>query len=400
MASGIQNRYKIQTLSARIHEEFGGVDQKGYPRERQCNCLRTPNNRTSTIDLFKKPGSKRAYFYGLQTCGSIYSCPICAVKISEQRQREIEELLDKTKDSHHYLITLTVPHYIEQGCKEIRDKFKDSRRKMKNWGPLKRDPDFKPYTRTLKHLRYDGSVTTVEVTYGQNGWHIHSHELVILKDPVEDLKEFREMVYQNWKKAVEYSGIEIKNPQAFWKRSVKVEELHGDHITKMTTYLTKLDNSKHWGMPAELTKGFIKKAENNNLTPFGMLHAINDAPDQKEKQRLYDQYAPLFWEYCQTFKGGQMIYFSKGLKAKHGIENKTNEEVVKAETLLKEFYGYFEKPEFAVIKALGLRGWVIDHSHLSWEDLTQKLNNEITKRKGLRRYDNQTEKQTFFRETG
>lgn len=281
MVSEIKKRFEIQTISAQIHREMSG------PFERQCNCLRSQNNSSMFVDLFKNPGAQHAYYAGLQTCGSPFSCPLCSTKITESRKDEIEELLSKTKDYYHYLITLTVPHYKNESCKDIRDRFMSSRRRLKNWTEIKDHHEYVPYTKTLKHYKYDGSVTTVEVTYGDNGWHIHSHELIITKKPIKDLISFRAIVYANWTKSVLYSGFEINKPNAFYKRSVQIDSLHGDHLQRMKTYLSKTvvftQKESSWGMSSELTKGGIKKADNKNLTPFGMLHKINDATDPEEK---------------------------------------------------------------------------------------------------------------------
>lgn len=393
----IIKRFQIQTLSAQIHRNFSG------PHERQCHCLRSQKGGCNGVDLFKSPDALYAYYAGLQTCGSVYSCPICAVKITHGRQAEIEELLEKTKGKFHYLITLTMPHYLFQSCQEIKSKFKNARRRLKRWESVKDHPEFIPYTQTLKHYLVDGTVTTIDVTYGENGWHIHSHELVITEKPIDDLKEFRAIVFANWTKALLYSGVELKKPLAFWKRAVKIDALYGDHTAIMTTYLTKVANSEKWGISAELTQGQIKKADNKNLTPFGMLHTINDEKDHTLKADLYRKYAPLFFEYCKSFKGDQMIYFSKGLKAKYNMSDTSDQDLVNTEGLVEmlaqmddanqekieeinrklgDHYGFLEKHEWADIKKFRLRGFLIQHSTGSWDDLLDKI--EIEKKKRIK----------------
>lgn len=407
----IIKRFQIQTLSAQIHRNFSG------PHERQCNCLRSQKGGSNGVDLFKSEESLRAYFAGLQTCGSVYSCPICAVKITQSREDEIKELLKKTSGYFHYLITLTMPHYLGQSCQDIKTKFKSARRRLKNWGSVKDHPEWKPYTKTLKHYLVDGTVTTIDVTYGENGWHVHSHELVITQNPIDDLKEFRSIVFSNWTKALLYSGVEIKKPLAFYKRAVQVDALLGDHISRMTSYLTKVANSEKWGISAEMTKGFLKKSENNNLTPFGMLHTINDESDRTKSADLYRKYAPLFFEYCKTFKGDQMIYFSKGLKAKYDMAVTTDQDLVNTESLIEmlaqldtdnqekieeinrklgNHYGFFEKNEWKEIKKLRLRGFVIHHSTGSWDELQEKLVEKIARSKN---HESNKKGQRVFQET-
>jgi hypothetical protein len=364
----IIQKFSAQRISAYIHQFHGGYDQ------RQCSCLRARKDLSLTIDLKKNPGAAHAHYSSLQTCGSIHSCPVCASKITEHRKNEIQEIIDKTADKHHYLVTLTFPHYETETCGESRRKFMDARRRMKNWSEVQHHTEFVPFRKILQHHQYDGSVTTVEVTYGVNGWHIHSHELFIFDKPVDDLRKFRADIFANWTKACLYSGIEIKKPLAFHRRAVQVDALHGDHIAKMTSYLTKISTGNTWGMAAELTKGSCKKQQNGNITPFGMLFEILDNKNNMKK------YGQKFWEYCQTFKGKQAIRFSKGLKKKYGIEEKTDEEIVTESDLLASLYGFFEIGEWKNILKLKMRGFVLQNSDVEWNQLVEIINSEIRKR--------------------
>jgi len=249
--------------------------------------------------------------------------------------------------------------------------FMGARRRLKRWDTVKHHAEFIPYKKYIKHHQYDGSVTTVDVTYGDNGWHIHSHELVTLKEKA-DLREFRDITFQNWTKSVLYSGIDIKNANAFYRRSVQIDELQGDHLNRMTSYLSKIDATK-WGASAELSLGYLKKADNRNLTPFGMLHHINDQETSDERRFAYQKYAPIFWEYCKTFKGSHYIAFSKGLKAKYGMQDLTDKQIVDAENLFDDFYGFWEDYEWQQIKKHRLRGFVVQNSEGTFEELTEKL---------------------------
>lgn len=361
----IAQRFAIQRISAYIHR------QMGTQNERQCNCLRLLKDRSQVVELTKKPGAEFAHYSSLQTCGSIHSCPICATKITEHRKNEIQSIIDASEDKYLYLVTLTFPHYETETCQESRLKFMDARRRMKNWNQVKDHPEFIPFRQILEHHQYDGSVTTVEVTYGVNGWHIHSHEMFIFNEPVQDLRQFRADVFANWYKACVYSGIEINNPRAFHRRAVQIDALTGDHIQRMTAYLTKIETGNSWGMAAEMTKGSCKKQQQGNLTPFGMLLEILD------NKINYKKYAPLFFEYCKTFKGKQAIRFSKGLKQRYGIEEKTDEEIVNESDLLSSMYGFFEKPEWQMILKNKLRGWVIQNTDKDFNVLVDKLNNKI-----------------------
>lgn len=119
-----------------------------------------------------------------------------------------------------------------------------------------------------------------------------------------------------------------------------------------------------------------------------------------------------------------MIRFSKGLKIKHGMVVTLDQDLVKAkpliqllqelleaetqekkdnlEKLIGTMYGHFERPEWDRIKKYRLRGWIIEHSNLTWDELTDKLTDKLTEeitRLEVKKHD-QTKKQTLPQNPG
>jgi hypothetical protein len=82
---------------------------------------------------------------------------------------------------------------------------------------------------------------------------------------------------------------------------------------KAAKYLSK------WGLEDEMTKGHTKKALHGE-TPFDFLRSF--LADKSDKQA-----AALFKEFAETFKGKRQLYWSKGLKARLGIEDVSDEEL-------------------------------------------------------------------------
>jgi hypothetical protein len=92
----------------------------------------------------------------------------------------------------------------------------------------------------------------------------------------------------------------------------------------------KLDNGEKagqyvskWGLEDEMTKGHTKKATHGE-TPFDFLRAY--LADKNDKQA-----AALFIEFAQTFEGKRQLHWSRGLKKRYAIGEKTDQELAEVQ---------------------------------------------------------------------
>ncbi len=390
----IKNLYKNQRLSAQIIEFNLNPENKFEDRSRQSHCLNTPRNTNVTIDLFKSPEALRAYYATLQTCGSVWTCPVCAQKISEHRKEEIITLVEKAQAAgkYIYMFTWTLPHYRHESCRTVLDRFNKTTRQMKHQKELKKSPLFKPWSTLLKKYKNDGYIVNKEVLYGQNGWHVHSHGLFIFDEKIKDQLQARENFFEAWLKACDLNFKIADAPghvlKAFVKRSFSLDKLSGDAKKIYSEYLTKSGivkkekQIKDWGLEHEMTKGHLKKSEYQSLTPFGMLDKIREL-NTHSKQSIFLK--KRFFEYTQAFSGVSFIRWSKGLRQQYEIHWKTDQEIVENKDREDDFYGMFEIPEFKQIQKLKLRGFVIQNSDKDWNTLVEKLNKKIKERN--KKYD-------------
>ncbi len=62
------------------------------PHERVARCLRYPHPLAADVQVLHGQGPQggTARFGGLEICGSVWLCPVCAAKITERRRRELE----------------------------------------------------------------------------------------------------------------------------------------------------------------------------------------------------------------------------------------------------------------------------------------------------------------------
>lgn len=241
----------------------------------------------------------RAFYSGLETCGSVWECPICASKISERRRVEVQTAmaLHKAAGGAVLLLTLTNPHTLGDdlcGLLAAQAKAIDAFRKNR------------PGRSFFESLGLVGSIRALEVTYGSNGWHPHFHLLLFVTGKV-DLPKAYLRAYQIWLDCCMNAGLGVPS----FKHGVSLED-----GSKAEKYISK------WGLENEVTKGHIKKGKKNSRTPFDLLRCYKDGDKQA---------GALFVQYADTFKGKRQLFWSHGLKKRFGIEDATDREVAERE---------------------------------------------------------------------
>jgi hypothetical protein len=256
------------------------------PDERVGNCLRKMRPKKDEVTVLK--ARDRAHYGNLMVCGSIWICPVCAAKISERRRVELVQGIEswKAPGGKVLMLTQTVPHYDFQPLKSVLEGFTKARRLMRNR---------KPWKRLAKRIGLKGSVRALEVTYGDNGWHVHAHELLFLDGEFSgSLEELQGEILKMWQSACVSAELDCPNI-----RGIKIH--NGD---KAGDYAGK------WGMDCEITKAHIKQGRDGNLGPWDML---------READRGNYEFVKTFQEYAKAFKGKHQLEWSKGLRELLGL---------------------------------------------------------------------------------
>ena len=77
--------------------------------ERLNACVFAP---TIGTQVWKSKKHKTASYGGLQTCGSVWVCPVCGAKVVERRRGEIQQAMAQHRacGGEVHLLTLTAPH--------------------------------------------------------------------------------------------------------------------------------------------------------------------------------------------------------------------------------------------------------------------------------------------------
>lgn len=258
-------------------------------------CLRLRISKGKGVELFYNNERQKAQYGNLQRCCSVWNCPVCASVITEARRLELKAGLSAWAENggYCYLVTFTNRHYSGMNLSHLLGGQKKAF--VKFWSKTK-------VVQMLKNLGYVGRIVATEVTYGNSGWHPHYHMIFFFK------QEINQQALQSFL-AVEWQDVSVKVglPAPTIKHGVDVRD-----GTYAAQYVGK------WGLDHELTKGHVKTGLNGSLTPFDLLRVSNGS----------DNYAELFREFADAFKGKQQLHWSNGLKDLLGIEQKSDAEII------------------------------------------------------------------------
>lgn len=291
-------------------------------------CMRNPFYRETRpgVDVILNADSGRARFGNVQTCGSVWACPVCAHRITEERRADLQAAITMhaMKGNRVLMMTLTFPHESRTPLKELRKK---QQKALKDFNAMRR------YRRLLEAVGWIGSVRAAEVTYGDNGWHPHVHTLLFVGAmPEAELLEILEGARALWARAVFKAGLGHVNEHGF---DVRGGDKAAEYVAKYG-HEPKDETAQTFGWTAahELTKAPVKNAHGkNSRTPFALLddYLKGDA-----------QAGALFVEYVEAMKGTRQLYWSPELRNRLGLAAERADEEIAADAHPEE-----EQPEKA-----------------------------------------------------
>lgn len=296
----VENLYKIRLQRYKLQAKIQGkLKENDYGNfKRVVGCSRTM---LATPSICLSATSGKAFYSGLLVCGSVWACPVCSAKIQERRAHEISEGCFWAYHNGYkaVMMTFTHPHHKGEALADTMAKHNEALRKLRAGEPFKR---FKERT------GYAGVIRGSEVTYGANGWHFHTHELWFVAADA-DLDAEEEWLRERWFKCVSKVGFDVTKSDSIKEHGLdilkddsgKVAECHA------SDYLAKF--GQYWGADRELAKGASKVGAGK--TPF----------------ELADVDLDRFLEYVKTTKGKCQLFWSRGLKAKCGLVELSDEEL-------------------------------------------------------------------------
>lgn len=313
------------------------IVRKLLPKGRTNNCLRV-RQKGQQIQVLKSVEHGTASYGGLQTCGSVWQCPVCAAKISERRRVEVLAAMTawKAQGGTVNMLTLTCPHQRSDDLAELLVK------QAKALNYFWKDRQVKAVLLEMGNI---GHIKATETTHGRlspydNGWHPHYHVLMFDGSGVDlahfdkaQMTDWQVRLYLRWANACKLAGL----GQPSYQHGLKL-----DDGSKADKYISK------WGLENEITKGHTKKAISGE-TPFDLLRALQADPTDR-------QAAALFIEFATVFKGKRQLRWSKGLKARFAVEEKTDDELTEEKDDFAQVLGQLTIEQWRDVLAVEGRG--------------------------------------------
>lgn len=278
-------------------------DESTSKRIQSCGTRRV---RFGNIPIHKSDGA--AHFGNIQTCGSVHSCPVCAPKVRQRRAAEIDKAVRLHLDAGGFALfqTFTLPHDFGDKLGPLLKSIANAFRKViggRGYGEDKRD------------YSISGTIRASETTFGKAGAHPHLH-VIFFCDRVLSPAEVRTLharLFARWSSAVESVGYRAPLIGLCPIERVTSRGL-GEYVQKMA--MTD-DTNRRLGM--EMTRHDLKGARRKGRTPFQVLRDFAASGDCADLD--------LWREWERASHGTQSLTWSKGLKARFSIGDKTDEEL-------------------------------------------------------------------------
>lgn len=384
MCQYIKNSFKLQEVSSKILDLYV-TPPNGIHRVSHCTKFFRPDQSQKGGVIIKENKSGNPYYSGLQTCSSVWICPVCAKKISEVRRQEIEKAVETHKSGSILMVTFTIPHYIYDSLKSSYDLLLDCRRIMKGQKKvknLKKRFMKQSFEEIAEKFDYLGDIASIEITYSdKSGFHPHCHSLFFFNRflTIQERAEFENLMRFAWCDALLYrKKLEYKKSFDFlFVRGLKVDEIKNlaDYVTKAETKDKSFSEiqkivecyKNRWKYSEELTKSHSKNGRMQSLTPFDFLRIIRMTKDTN----IFKKFSSLFCEYYQATFGKRQIFWGKCFKSKVGmkqhfkINSVSDEEITQGEEQEKDkFLGSLSHNDWVYIRRWCLRGdflqWIKD----------------------------------------
>lgn len=322
-------KYKLQRQAQSLL-----YDKAVSKQHRVCSCHR--NCVGDGVSVYRDSNSENARFGGLISCGSVWSCPVCSARITEGRREDMQkaQVAWNLQGGACLLNTLTFPHEADMPLAELLEKFskaldfyKNSRVYKRIFGTAVASVTQKiKLKKPLKHVKQGefsrlGTVRSLEVTHGVNGWHPHVHEVLFMDDTkLLEATRAKDELTNEWVLSLCKAGLGSRD---------KLESMHqyswdirgGDYVSE---YINKFGREpltvNGWTIAHEVTKANSKSGriarrkvgDEYHYTPFQLLNYAVEGDVEAGR---------LFKEFSACFEGKRMNYWTNGLKDWFGLHD-------------------------------------------------------------------------------
>jgi hypothetical protein len=312
-----------------------------------------------TVKATGTGANRRAGFGQLQVCGSVWSCPVCSAKINTVRAADIAaaisawhtpvfgpDYLDGTalhRGGRIVLVTLTMRHKKGQ---ELNDLW--TRGISAGWHAVTSGRAWKEdqadygvvVPREVKTGKRAGQIVwnhrigysrVVETTYGVNGWHVHIHALLFVRQDISgpEATALGHSIFGRWSGSLVSEGfgaptltngvdIKLLGPEAKDAKAI------ADYFAKNTFAGSKRASN----VAFEVSGGLGKWARGSNRTPFQILENLCSGEDYAG----FEDDLHRWWVWESASKGKRQLTWSPWLRSYLRLnEELTDEEIAESE---------------------------------------------------------------------
>lgn len=294
--------YRLLSHAQNLLCDHDILSLQGNPhRTRGCLGARRYGAESITLRLSGDACNSSAAIGNVQTCSSVWSCPVCAARIAVQRGKEIEVALSWAADNGlmPVMVSLTAQHHRGMRLADFKTSFKSAWRLFssgRQWQLLK------------KTYQVENFIANRECTYGfDNGWHYHMHILLFMpRSVVATAAQHDDLAADlraKWLKCLSKSNLEGIGEYAL---DVSAHGSVGkDYLSKLG--LTEKDTVTD--LRYELSGAGNKKG---GLSVWSLLRKSANGDDAC---------TALYLEYVQAMQGERWITWSRGFKDLIGLDD-------------------------------------------------------------------------------
>lgn len=258
-------------------------------------CYRTP--RAGAVEVFRSATRRTAAYRGLCTCRSVWQCPVCSARIAATRAEELTAAIRQHRDAGGtvLLATFTASHTRLDDLGDLLTRHRVAHARF--WAA-------RSVKQALARVGLVGRVSAQEVTCGHAaGWHPHRHVLLFV-DGSADPSDLADALSRAWTHAAERSGLTASIEHGF---DLRGGQAAGNYVAKL-------------GLEVALA---VRK-KGRSSSSFGIWQLL-------EESAAGDTFAGrLFVEFAGTMKGRRHLVWSDGLKARFGLDEVTDDEIMEA----------------------------------------------------------------------
>lgn len=356
-----------------------GVEWK--EQHRTCWCSRSLKRGNETVDVLRNQARDGASFAGLNRCGNLHTCPVCAAKVAELRRKQLSAgmVAHVVQGGSAYLLTFTFPHEAKDKLDVLMTKFDKARAKFQNdrlWKKFQKDAGNITVKRKVKGEVCDvvtvGVVNSLEFTISaENGWHPHVHMLLFCKPLAFGEQKGNALDGQTYLNKDLESEL-IAQLKKLWVNCLfKVGLGDGTKLNDMlehalsvrggekaAEYIAKFGRDEKWGASSELARSHAKigaageKWGVQHFTPFQLLlwaEKTGKETPQQEGERLWAVHR--FREYAEAVDGKRALNWSAGLKLALGVADVNEEEWIAQDEAAPEqvYIGTLTSEQYAIL---------------------------------------------------